>query len=299
MSILQEIQQFFASLTRGAAPLASLPPEYPAYAIRAVDGFGVAIEWDQEKPVSEFFSSAHLMSARTLIGGEQKTLLALISNREEYRNEFATVCAQFVDPGNDGMDRSNLVRDPIGWWQKWKNLLGNTALDKTPYSVLAEMIVLKHVMSFDPTARWTASESGTHDIESDNHSYEVKSTIIRYGALLSISSQFQLLNPKPLDLFFIRFEESPSGVSINDIAAELVSKGYDESLLEIQLTKAHFERGSSDRDRKFTILEKRLYAVDDGFPRITAQSFKGDTIPTAIVEIHYKVDLDGVPYANW
>jgi len=299
MSILYEIQQFFASLTKGAAPLASLPDEYPAFAIRALDGFGVAIEWEQEKPVSEYFSSAHLVSMKTLIGGKEKTLLALVSNREEFRNEFATVCAQFVDPGKDGAERCMLLNDPIIWWQKWKNLLGNTALDKTPYSVLCEMLVLKHVLSFDPTSKWTASDSGTHDIESDSHSYEVKSTIIRYGALLSISSQFQLLAPKPLDLYFIRVEESPVGVSINDIAAELISIGYDEYLLENQLAKAHFEKGSSDRDRKYSLLEKRVYNVDEKFPKITEESFKGDVIPPAIVEIRYKVDLDGVPYERW
>jgi len=158
---------------------------------------------------------------------------------------------------------------------------------------------LKHVLSFDPTSKWTASDSGTHDIESDSHSYEVKSTIIRYGALLSISSQFQLLAPKPLDLYFIRVEESPVGVSINDIAAELISIGYDEYLLENQLAKAHFEKGSSDRDRKYSLLEKRVYNVDEKFPKITEESFKGDVIPPAIVEIRYKVDLDGVPYERW
>ena len=50
MSTLDELQLFFASLTNGAAPLQSLPKEYPAYAIRTLDGYGVAIEWDSNRP---------------------------------------------------------------------------------------------------------------------------------------------------------------------------------------------------------------------------------------------------------
>ena len=299
MTIIQELQDFYASLTKGAAPLQSLPTEYPAYAIRVLEGYGVAIEWDSDRQVSEYFSNAHLVSARTVVGGSPKNLLMLISCREEFRNEFATVCAQFIDPGKKGEDRLALIDNPIVWWEKWKTLLGNASLDKTPYSVLCEMLVLKHVLTFDPTAFWTASKAGTHDIESDTHSYEVKSTIIRYGAHLSISSQFQLLTPKPLDLYFIRVEESPTGVSINDVVGELTFLGYDEYLLEEQLTRFHFEKGSSDRDKRYSLLEKRMYTVDDEFPKITARSFKDDVIPQGIVEINYVVDLDGVPYNNW
>ena len=299
MSTLLELQTFFASLTNGAAPLESLPAEYPAFAIRTLNGYGVAIEWDSNKPVSEYFSSAHLVSHRTVVGGYAKNLLMLVSNREEYRNEFATVCAQFVDPGENGNDRKRLLQDPVEWWQTWKNLLGNTSLDKTPYSVLCEMLVLKHVLSFDASATWTASLSGTHDIESESNSYEVKSTIKRYGALLSISSQFQLLTPKPLELYFVRVEESPAGFSINNIADELMSLGYDENLLESQLSRAHFDKGSSYRDKKYSILEKRIYQVDENFPCITAHSFKGDVIPIGVVEINYTIDLDGIPYRSW
>ena len=299
MSILSELRRFFASLTNGAAPLEALPAEYPAYAIRTLDGYGVAIEWDIDKPVSEYFSSAHLLSAKTTINGTSKNLLILISNREEDRNEFASVCAQFVDPGKNGNERRKLMDDPIVWWQTWKNLLGNTSSDKTPYSVLCEMLVLKHVLSFDPSAKWTASEAGTHDIESENHSYEVKSTIVRYGALLTISSQFQLLTPKPLDLYFLRVEESPVGISINDVVGELTENGYDEYILESQLSKAHFDKESSYRDKKYSILEKRIYTVNEDFPKITAESFKGDVIPHAIVAINYTVDLDGLSYYSW
>jgi hypothetical protein len=299
MVILNELKSFFASKENGAVLLESMPINYPAYAVRRHGIFGVAIEWGFDKNVSEFFSSVHLHTVHSTIEGENKNLLVLSSDREEYRNEFASVCAQFIDPGENGRYRVALLEDPIEWWKSWKNLLGNASLERTPYTVLCEMIALHHVLSFDPTAQWTASQSGTHDIESERECYEVKSTKMRYGSTITISSQHQLLAPKPLSLFFVRVEESPTGVSINAMADILVSSGYDSVLLENQLAKMRYEKGASDRDKKYAILEKRVYVVDDSFPRITAESFKGDVIPSSILSITYTVDLEGIPYKTW
>ena len=300
MDILEELRGFFASRFDGAAIVRSLPADYPGYAIRWRDGsYGVAIDWQGDRQISEHFANAHLLSRETKVDKEDKCFLMLVSYKEVYRNEFASVCAQFLDPGKDGVDRELLLADPLKWWNNWKQLLGNASIDKLPYSVLCEMIVLKHVLSSDPGAQWTASNAGTHDIESDSYSYEVKSTKIRYGASVTISSQYQLINRKPLSLYFLRVEESPGGVSINDLENELVSMGYDIALLEEQLTKAGYEAGASARSRKYSVLEKRVYDVDDQFPRITNESFKGNTIPSAITGITYTVDLDGIKYQGW
>lgn len=297
--MLDEIRQFFASQSRGAMLLTSVPDGFPAYVLRIPEGFGVAVEWDSEDNVSEHFANAYFHSSKMFLGGKETTLLMLTSFREDLRNEFACVCAQFVDPGLDGADRKALVGNPLSWWKHWRTLLGNVISDKAPYSVMCEMLVLEHVLSFDPDAEWTATKSGTHDIESPTHSYEVKSTIRRYGSDVTISGQFQLLAPKPLDLYFCRVEESPVGISINDMKKRLVDAGYDEARLENELTSQGYETGASARDKKYSILEKRLYHVDDSFPKITAESFKGDTFPMGITHITYTVDLESIAHESW
>lgn len=299
MNTLDEIRKFFASLSRGATLIRTLPEEYPAYIIRTPDWFGVAVEWDGDTAVSEHFANARICSTKMFLGGEEKSLLLFFSCHEYLRNEFASVCAQFVDPGKDGHDRIALRSDPLSWWKKWKNLLGNTIADHTPYSVLCEMMVLEHIYSTDRSAQWTATQSGTHDIEADQKSYEVKSTIRRYGADITISGQFQLLTPKPLDLYFCRVEESPAGISINDMCIRLDEAGYDRQLLEHQLAVLGYELGASARDMKYTVLEKRIYNVDDSFPKITEASFKDDKMPDGITHITYTVDLENIPYTVW
>ncbi len=297
MDILEEIKLLFASLPSGAARLKTIEDYYPTFVIRNTEGVGVAIEWDKEEAISEHFANAHFFSAKMNLSGEEKNVLVFQSFREDLRNEFACVCAQFVEPGEDGKNRFQLINDPLSWWKRWRNLLGNTILDKAPYSVLSEMMTLYRIYENDKTAVWTGAKSGTHDIETSTNSYEVKSTIRRYGASITVSGQFQFHNPKPLSLFFYRMEESPYGLCINDMINNLTTIGYDEALLEHQLYTMGYEKGASARDKKYTVLEKRLYDVNDDFPKITEESFAGNAIPNGVIQIVYTVDLDGVAFS--
>ena len=298
MTLLEEIRQFFATQLTGAVQITNLPSGYPAYAVRTREGFGVAVEFDSDLAVSEHFANASFFSRKVLLADEDKNVLFLTSWVEDLRNEFACVCAQFVDPGIDGKDRADLLSDPLSWWKNWKTLLGNTISNKAPYSVMCELLVLEHVLlTGDADAEWTAAKSGTHDIESASRSVEVKSTIRRYGADVTISGQFQLIHSKPLDLFFCRVEESPAGISINDMKDRLVGAGYDGNLLESQLTEQGYEYGSSDRDKKYSVLERKSFHVDDSFPKITEKSFKGDV--GDVREEQIVVDLDAVESIPW
>ncbi len=127
----------------------------------------------------------------------------------------------------------------------------------------------------------------------------IATTLQRYGAEITISGQHQLEHFKRLFLYFCRMEESLEGVSINEMKDILVEAGYDEGKLEIELERQGFERGASIRNKKYKVLEKRKYEVDDSFPRITKETFKGDRYPDAITHIEYTVDLDGIGYTTW
>ena len=47
------------------------------------------------------------------------------------------------------------------------------------------------------------------------------------------------------------------------------------------------------------MLEKRIYEVNDEFPKITNTSFKENHIPDSIIQITYTIDLDGLNYTVW
>lgn len=300
MELLKEIREYFASLpTLGAMEIQSLVKEYPAYVVRIPDGYGVAIEVDNGLEISEKFNSVRLQTSFMTLDGNRNNYLILRSAFEEFRYEFASMCAEFVDPGENGENRESLIADPYSWWAKWKELLGNTNRDQRVYNVIAEMIVLNHKFLTDKSTEWASTRMGSHDIECSDESCEVKSTIKRYGADVIISGQHQLEHYKRLYLYFCRLEESLEGVSINDLRAKLIENGYDQGKLDRELEMQGLERGSSARNKKYKLLEKRKYEVDDSFPRIVQESFKGNKYPDAITHIEYTVNLDGIYYTVW
>ncbi len=300
MSLLGEIRESFAAKQDGARPVKVLPQEYPAWVIRNEDGYGVAVPYYNPDPVAEKFENCFLHSRKFNIDGSNYTRYLVLSSRaEELWYEFATVCVQFVEPGDNGKTRDELVRNPLNWWKKWRDLLGNSISELRAYSVIAEMLALDTLYKKDHTIKWTAIEAGSHDIESSNESFEVKSTIQRYGASAVISGQHQLESRKRLWLYFCRLEKSQLGVSINDVVERLVSDEYDRELLNKQLYQLGFEYGSSIRNVKYKVLENRKYSVDDKFPSITDNSFVDGHVPNAITQIQYTVDLDGLSYTIW
>jgi hypothetical protein len=302
MDLLREIRENLAAGVRGARKLQSLPAEYPAWTICTPEEYGVAVPYRNDAPFTEAFASCEIRAADLLMDDSAPgRYLFLASSDRSLRYEFSSVCAEFADPGEDGSKRRILSEEPLRWWEGWRELLGNAISDKEPYSVIAEMMVLDTLLRSHADVTWTAAYGGSHDIESLDESYEVKSTLRKYGSDVTISSHHQLRNDrkKSLSLYFCRMEKSVHGVSIDDMAARLVSDGYQSDLLERQLGNLGYKPGTSGRTRKYKCLEKRKYAVDDSFPRITAESFLNGRMPAGITKIEYTVDLDGLDYSAW
>ena len=118
------------------------------------------------------------------IDGNTRNYLILSSAFEEFRHEFAALCTEFVEPGEHGANRVDLLENPLDWWKRWKELVGNTSREQRVYNVIAEMVVLNYLFKSDFSIEWAAAKSGSHDIEGIQDSYEVKSTIKGYGASL-------------------------------------------------------------------------------------------------------------------
>ena len=296
--LIKELKTHFAAGLDGLRRITALPDEYVAYTYRNSGVFGLAIEFDDEKVINEAANEV-VYSTQTLLkeSGEKKFLL-LTCLDEEYRNQFAELSYSFITPGDNGANRHTILADPISWWNKWTELLGDRKSKKGSYDVLAELIALDYLYQQDKSTRWSASEAGTHDIESDSQSFEVKSTTKKSESHITISSRFQLESTNRLELFFFRLECSLSGFSINDAVVSLEKHGYDRNLIESQLEEKGFVRGRSTRNIKYTILEVRRFIVDDNFPKIVEKSFKNDVFPQNIIKILDTIDLEGINYTS-
>ncbi len=279
-----------------AMPIEGLPTEYPAWTIKSHDWVGVAVPSEIQEDFSEHFSLVWIKTERDVtIGGKKLDLIMLTCSDMELRNEFATICSQFVQPGIGGTDRKSLVASPELWWKNWKYLLGNVNTSIEAYPVLGELIVLEKLIEMGKKAVWGGASGATNDIEVDGHSYEVKSTIQRTSNEVTISSINQMKKSEnELDLVFCRFERSLQGRNINNLVESLVAKGLSRTHLENELVKVSLEKGCTARNIKYKLLEMKIYPVNDNFPSVTFNSFKGDKLPDNIVKFTYTVNLSGL-----
>ena len=297
MRIVEEIREGFASIRNtGVREITSISKEYPAYIIRIPDGYGTAIAVDETLSISERYNSYRLKTRMLGIDGRAQNYLLLCSSCGELSYEFTSLCAEFVEPGENGNNRKNILADPVAWWTKRKVIAGCDNTDELAYNIVAEMTVLELLFKTDFTVEWTSSQRGSHVIEGGVGSYEVKSTLNKYGAVVIISDQYQLYSENKLWLYFCRMEETSEGVSINDMKEALISAGYDGYRLEIELGRRGIELDDSIRNKKYRVVEIRKYNVDDSFPRIINGSFKNDRLPDSIIKIEYAIDLEGVNY---
>lgn len=298
MDIIEQIKNNFNRGFFGKSmPIDLLPEEYPAWTFKQKSWVGVAVPIEKYQPFSEKFSKMRISTEHdVLINDIPYDILMITCNDMEIRNEFATVCANFVDPGEDGSLRKMLINDPVRWWKHWKTLLGNVSSDRSPYDILGELLMLEKAIASGDKPHWSGADHATHDIETDEYSVEVKSTTSRYGYEATISSIYQLkpAADKPLYLSYLRFEPSGLGQSINDVARRLKRLGYYAAELEAALAKSGLEQGRTARNDKYKVIEWKKYSVDDRFPSVTESSFKNDRLPQNVVKFTYTVDLSGL-----
>lgn len=297
MNVIERIQDNFSKGFFGKSmQILELPKEWPAWTFKQDEWIGVAVPVDNYKPFSERFAHAKIMTEPSVeIDGISYDVLMLICTNMDLRNEFAVICSQFVEPGINGNLRNQLISSPERWWNQWRFLLGNSISNSEPYPILGELIMLEKQLLDGKNAKWTGIEKGTHDLEMNDCSIEVKSTANRYGYEVTISSIYQLLPAgKPLKLAFFRFEKSSLGRSIDDLMESLEHLGYSSFELENKLKEAGYEKGCTARNIRYKIIEAKQYNVDDNFPSVTELSFKNNKLPECITKFTYTVDLAGL-----
>ncbi len=290
--IKDEIKKLFAnSDINSAYRIESAGDRYVAYVVRFYDSLGVAVPYGGDD-FSEDFANVSVFTGTMNSSGISKRCLFLTSSAESTRNEFAVFCEIFVDPGENGSKRAELLKDPSSWWTNWKTLIGNRISEKKPYAVLGELLVYEYLLNDGKKVKWGGPESSSHDIISDGTDYEVKSTTSRYDKKIHIAGQFQLQSDKKLFLVFCRFEENINGICINDMVDRLVENcGELRDEINAKLSKQGYVPGNSARKEKYQIHESVMYEVNEEFPHITPQSFVGGMLPKGITKLEYDVDL--------
>lgn len=306
MELAEQIRTKFAGISgfdKRAEPLGGFEGELSSWAIKLDELYAVGIEIDESIKINETFANVFFYTGTYSIDGERKYLLVLASPGKELRNEFAGICALFLEPGPRGEKRKRLRDDPLAWWKSWKNLLGNKNVEKSAYSVLSELLVLYHFKKegADISAdSWTGPNGKSVDIRTAEKGYEVKSSLIKYNDIVTISGQYQLESGSNLSLIFVKLEDpgkeaaGKNIINIDYLLDKLSGLGLDYTKLNDMVKKTGFKENSLDRKKHFRILELREYPIDDEFPYIDVNALRGIKKIEHIIQVTYKVDLKGI-----
>lgn len=299
MALFEEVKSKLASTGKNSIrKLEELPDFAPGYIVRDAFWYGVGVPYDGDV-INENFANARIRSAVIPTKGSSLKLLLLECGLEDVRNQFAALCAEFLDPGYNNAKRHALIADPHIWWKKWRELLGNTIKEKRPYQILGELITLEYLIASGENAIWQGASGNTQDIDADTFSCEVKSTTNRYTTEVTISSKFQLVtNGKPLKLAFARFEPANTGDSLAQAVDRLCALGCDRKALLLMLARQGVVPGNIAFTTTYNLLELRFYNVDKDFPLITDNSFVEGHMPSSVVHFTYTIDLAGLPFTS-
>ena len=275
--------------------ITALPDEYRGYVVSDSSYKGVGIEIDQKyRDFRYSFENIKLFVKEKATNGRQFYMLELVTDQAFDIDKFSNLCLDFLDPGENGERRNQIQENPQTWVDDWKLLIGNRATESKIYDYLGELVILKQLLKDGENAVMTSQ--GSHDIETPNSNIEVKTTIMRYQSLIEIHSKYQLqrLNNDPLFLYFVRLEESISGISINSMLNDLKELNYDMSNIRKKIS----ELDSNVKEKCYKVNEVRKYFINDNFPKITDDTFVGGKMPENISSLKYTIDLDGLSYES-
>ncbi len=269
---------------------------YDAYYVQndSYKGVGIVIDEKFKNFVYYFENIVIKVEERTIEGNNKKYLIELLSDKINDTDEFIFICTKFIEAGNNGYNRKQILNNPQDWVDKWKNIFGNKSSEDRVYPLLGELISLKHLLKSGKNASLTSQ--GSHDIETNDCNYEVKTTTMRYESLVEIHSKNQLasLNGNPLFLYFVRLEESVAGVSLMSIIKDLNDLGYN--IDELREKTSYYN--SQTLNKCFKIDEVRIYKIDNEFPKIVDSSFVDGQLPKGIYSLKYTIDLSNLAFEN-
>lgn len=273
--------------------------------VHAVDGDGFAtvlvpvpsntdtyIDW-QNKSVT--------FGYRTIaIDGAESLFLALQCKLERLLPQFALLVDDILgsitqEPG----DANRVTRKIVDRWREMLNdsrqpLLGESQLS----GLYGELIFLERLVAHHGASAleaWTGPQGNRHDFECANASFEVKTTTNHNNMVVSFHGvrQLEVANNVPLYVVAHQVERVPGAESLPDLLFRLYVSGVDRFDLLRKLAEVGYHEIDAGHyvSVTFSILDSKIFLVDEDFPRITHETVTHGAFLEKISALQYAVDL--------
>ena len=258
----------------------------------------------QAAAVEDARSAGVTLSTRTWMEeGNGIRYLDLVCLRPDLAGVFeglaADVCIGVVRSDNPGL----VVAQRL---DAWRELFEAPMAPWTPErlaGLAAELTVLRGLLELDPmaSAAWSGPLGEAQDFRLGAHAIEIKATLSPEARVVAIHGWDQLEAPAggDLRLGWFRMRSGGSGTTVPDLARGCLQLAASPADLQARVDRLGLP--ASDPlavSTRFEIVEERWYDVGGTLPAIVPASFRDGHIPSGIVSLDYRIDLDGVAFSN-
>jgi len=186
--------------------------------------------------------------------------------------------------------------------EDWRAMLRPPA--REPLSVrqtaglVAELHTAIELVRDDPERRidvWTGPTGARHDFRRGDRALEVKASLSQGEATTEIHGIEQLAAPEggTLHLVWMRLEQVPDGrVSVALLVERLRKLIGGSPALYLRLTEAGWRPEAAAEQLTFEIRERRVYRVEEPFPRLHPANLVAGAAPAGVRNVRYEIALD-------
>jgi hypothetical protein len=229
--------------------------------------------------------------------------LRFVLTEPEAGGVFTAFCNDLIDQLRVVQDREDGVKAVYQRYKLWRRLLGTAnrdGLDRLQqqglFGELQLLIDATSNVSHDKAVNaWNGPMADTTDFVFGGYGIEVKTASSKAPEIVKISSEKQLssigLTQLLLCVYVLVVREEGIGMSLPNAVESLRSifSGYarfefERRLIEAGYTDAH---SSKYEQTKYTVLERKLYSVESGFPSIVQE-----LLPSGVGNVSYSLSLD-------
>lgn len=235
-------------------------------------------------------------------GGEGQ-FVTVTCQVERLKPVFSTLAEDMLEAASDALRPGLVLRKVLDEWRDLLSAEKRTILPRNRLiGLLAELLTLTEVVASDPERNigiWTGPEEALYDLRKGPRAIEVKGSLARESLTVEIHGVRQLEEPPngQLHLVLVRMEEADGEgtVSLPDTIRGIADMGVDRHAFVERLALAGYDFADEDEyaKRRFRLVERRVYRIDENFPRIVPDTFLSGDPPSGILLIRYTVDLTG------
>lgn len=250
--------------------------------------------------VEDSRSAGVILSTRTLDrpGGHQR-YADLACMRTDLTGVFAglaaDVCATVIGATEPGL----LVAQKLSAWRELFETPPLVWSSGRLAGLFAELLVLRTLLDADGSAAsaWSGPLGEAQDFRRGRHAIEIKATLSPETRMVSVHGWDQLEPPTDgtLRLGWFRLRLSDGGNTVPELIADCLGRAGVPGDVQTRLDRLGLpELDSKELHLRLQLAEERWFEVDAAFPAVVPARFAAGHIPTGVVSLEYRIDLDTV-----